>query len=241
MTIIVNSGSTLVVPSTGLTLTADSTIAAGGTLLFSDGGTISGGFDLVNDGVISDPSIQSAIFSIDTSGFNNQGTINVPFHEFIIQAPVNLANLTNGTLTGGVWNVLNGVNLLDGTISTLGGVSFDLEGSNFETGPGGIGTQPIANTLTEIGGGATLSLNNSTWSAPGALNVDGQLNLNDETLAATGGITISATGSVSGTGGTSGGAWGTIQSSLVVNGIVNSFGLTLDGPYRTFRIISAVT
>jgi hypothetical protein len=56
MTIIVNSGSTLVVPSTGLTLIADSTIAAGRTLLFPNGGTVSGGFNLVNNGVIADTS-----------------------------------------------------------------------------------------------------------------------------------------------------------------------------------------
>ena len=51
MTVIVNPGSTFTItPAGGLTLTADSTIAAGGKLV--GGGTISGPFELLNLGGI---------------------------------------------------------------------------------------------------------------------------------------------------------------------------------------------
>jgi hypothetical protein len=78
MTVIVNSGSTLAVLASGLTLTADSTIAAGGELDGFSGGTIIGGFDLINDGQIDvGTTAQSGPngLTIDTASFTNQGTV----------------------------------------------------------------------------------------------------------------------------------------------------------------------
>ena len=217
MSIIVNSGSTLVVPSTGLTLTADSTIAAGGTLLFPSGGTISGGFNLVNDGVISnadpighDLTIDTASFvnqgtvvslfgpsTVQSSVFTNLGTVETSYEPFTVGSSVNLTNLDSGTLTGGTWNIFGGFYLLDGTISTLDAVlnSWYVRPGAFEAGPGGIGTQTIANTITEIGTSGSLLLDGSL-AAPGALTVDGELVVSTGYLSAAGGVTVSATGTL---------------------------------------------
>jgi hypothetical protein len=71
MTVIVDNGSFFTItPAGGLTLTADSTIAAGGDLVGA--GTISGPFDLLNLGTI-DPS--HGVIDINTGTFDNEGLV----------------------------------------------------------------------------------------------------------------------------------------------------------------------
>ncbi len=213
MPIIVNGGSTFVVPSTGLTLADDLLIEPGGTLLADQGGTITGGFSLTNDGVISVESPTG--LTIDTASFTNQGTIQTfGGGSIVIQSSVNLTNLNEGTLTGGTW-LNGGFHFLAGTISTVNATLTEFSDSDLEVAPGGTGTQSILNTITEIGSGGTLALNNLTWATPLSLSVDGTfsygtVNVGASVLSATGGVTISATGTAS--------LHGELVSPLTLNG-----------------------
>ena len=236
MTIIVNSNSTLVVPSTGLTLTAESTIAAGGTLLFPNGGTISGGFNLVNDGDISNADPDGHDLTIDTAGFVNQGTVvslfspltvlssvftnsgtvenSYKYSAITVGSSVNFTNLVGGTLTGGTWDIFGGFHLMDGTISTLdAALNFWYVWGAFEAGPGGTGTQTIANTITEVGNRGILTLEGSL-AAPGPLTIDGELVVSIGDLSAAGGVTVSSTGTLVADG------IATIASPLILNGVL---------------------
>jgi hypothetical protein len=223
MTIIVNSGSTLTVPPTGLTLTADSTIAAGGTLFGTSNATITGDFNLVNDGIIKESQNNpGGGLIIGTAGFTNQGTVETLSTSLIVAPSVNLTNLAGGTLTGGEWEAVFGnLYFLNGTISQLNANLYMSGGTIFEVGPGGTGNQAITNTITEISNGSSVTNFIGDWSTQGPLNVDGYVSLIGTTLSATGGITISASGTVS--------AIGDILSPLTVNGSLIATSLELDG------------
>jgi hypothetical protein len=117
MTVIVNSGSTLTIaPATGLTLSADSTIAALGVL--NGSGTISGPFQLLNVGEIAS---SGGAIDINTGTFANVGTvIALSGGTVTIENGVTNQDLSGGTLTGGQWVVNSGdLRILSGPITTL--------------------------------------------------------------------------------------------------------------------------
>src|ERR1019366_9463529 len=236
MTVIVNSGSTLtIILAQGLTLSADSTIAAGGVL--EGAGTISGDFALVNQGEIlsSDP----GGLTIDTGSFTNQGTVMTGNAPVTMEPSVTVTNFANGTLTGGTWDLSSyNLSLLGGVITTDAAVInyFATGGDVLEADPGTSCTQPIMNTLTEIAPTGLISTYTTAWADPGSLNIDGTFDFDvitnlGGTLSAAGGITVSGFGTLN--------ASGTIASPLTLNGDLELSGnLTLAGSLSGFGSIS---
>ena len=219
MPVIVNSGSTYTItPADGLTLTADSTIAAGGYVVGE--GTISGPFDLLNLGEIY-PTYGP--IDINTGTFDNEGVVDAASYDVTIESGVVTPNLSAGILTGGTWVVDDGdISFPTGPIATLNayvtmlgttGAIEDLAGGSF---------QPIQNTMSVIGTAGVLQLNNASWSASGSLNNDGTVILSDATVSTAGGLTISSTGQLQVYDNA------TINGPLVNNGTVTG-GLTLAG------------
>ena len=112
MTVIVNTGSTLTVTqANGLTLTADSAIETFGCL--NGAGTVTGPFALINDGFI-ESSVQNQTLEIDSAAFTNSGFVMTGPGDtrLLIASSVAVSNFSNGTLTGGAWDVTNNSSLL---------------------------------------------------------------------------------------------------------------------------------
>lgn len=201
MTVIVPGGSTLTVTNAnGLAITSDSTINAGGLL---DGeGNVTGGFALLNAGTISSDQ-PAGVLTINTGTLNNQGTIFANGASMAILASVPLANLSLGTLTGGVWEaggagtlaVLSGLITTDDAVITLNGTASALRSGNATA-------QTIDNSLTTVGTGGVLNiLGGRNFTAASSLIVNGTLSLGGGTLAApTNGLTIGAVGDIAGFG-----------------------------------------
>lgn len=191
MTTIVNSGSTLTIaPATGLTLSADSTIAALGVL--NGSGTISGPFQLLNLGEIAS---SSGVIDINTGTFDNVGTV-IAFvgGTVTIENGVTNQNLLGGTLTGGQWVVNSGDlrRILTGPITTLD-AALTVSGGSIEDLVGGT-VEPIQNTLSVVGTTGLLNEIGTVFSVPGSFEIDGKVFLNSASLAAPGGVTITPTG-----------------------------------------------
>ncbi len=187
MAVIVNSGSTVTVtPSPGLTLTADSTIEAGGVL--QGAGTVSGAFELLNLGDING---QSGGLTIATGSFDNQGLVEANLGgNLSIGASVNFLDNSNGTLTAGTWYSSGGVLSVPGPAITVDDATIILSNG----GTLNAGSASVLNSLTQIGtaGALTLSaMSQSFLSGPfidsGVLSVD----FTDLTVA---GLTVSAGG-----------------------------------------------
>jgi hypothetical protein len=225
MTIIVNTGSTLTVTNASpLTITSDSTIAAGGLL---DGtGTVAGGFALLNLGTIS-ADVPGGTLSINTGTLTNQGTIFANNESLAIQSSVVLTNLTGGTLTGGVWES-DGIGTLAFLTASLvtDAASITLNGtaSAITSGKGVVTT--IDNSLITVANSGTLSLlGGRNFQAATSLVVNGTLTLGGGTLAApTNGLTIGATGIVAGAGVLDAG------TNIVDLGVIDAKGGTLTLP-----------
>ncbi len=227
MTIIVNSGSTLTITQpSGLTLTDDSTIAALGAL--NGAGTITGAFALINGGLIESTTGFSTL-EIDSAAFTNSGVVMTAAGDTTLQfaSSVAVSNFSNGTLTGGVWDVTNNSTLLfepgvitDDDANIAFGSSAAGNASIFNSGSNG--DQPILNTLTHIGTAGALSVDNQPWAVPGSVVVDGDLTLADTEFAAGGGVSVSPTGHIAGSS-------ATIASPMILNGVleVQGNGLTL--------------
>jgi collagen type I/II/III/V/XI/XXIV/XXVII alpha len=199
MTVIVTSGSTLDVIPPGLTITSDSTVAAGGLLEGSS--TIAGAFSLVNFGTIS-ANVASTVLNIATGGLTNQGTIVANNGTLIVQASVADTSFVGSTLTGawqasgaGAIELLSGQVVTDNGIITLDGAASVFDGFNAGT------LQPIENSLTMIGASGGLNLNaGRNFLDTTTLTVNGTLTIAGGTLAAPQGILVGAGGVVSGFG-----------------------------------------
>jgi hypothetical protein len=212
------------VNSTGFTLTSDGTVPA--TSLLDGAGTIVGSFTLLNQGTISADG-SGAVLGIDSSTFNNQGTVLATIGTLIVQSSVATSNLSAGTLTGGVWQssgtgvveLLSGLVVTDNATITLDGAS-----STFESGSGT--PQTIDNSLVTVGTAGVLNLlSGRNFTAGGSLNVNGTVTLAGGTLAATtGSISVGAAGDVIG--------FGTIGSILPIvdAGTIEANGGTLTLP-----------
>ena len=220
MTIIVNKGSTFTItPSGGLTLTADSTIAAGGDVVGA--GTISGPFELLNLGGIE--STRGPI-DINTGTFDNEGQVDAGNFGVIIETGVAAPNLSSGTLTGGQWTVLSAnISFPTGPITTLNASVEILGTGSIEDFVGG-SPQPIQNSVSVIGTAGVLRLLSDTnWSAPGSLRNEGSIILSRATVTTAGGLTIAPTGLLSTDG------FNTVNGPLVNNGTIIANGLRLTG------------
>lgn len=228
MTIIVNSGTTLTINNaTGLTLTANGTVAAGG--LLDGAGTIAGsGFTLLNQGTISADSL-AATLAIATGTLTNQGTISASTGTLSVQSQVAVTNLVGTTLTGGFWAVSGNAELdfLGGQIFTdnatiiLNGTAAVFAG--FDAGAGTL--QPIENSLTTVGTAGRLDLlGGRSFTASTSLVVNGTITLAGGSLSAINADTIGATGRVVG--------FGTLDPNipLIANGLVEAQGGTLTLP-----------
>jgi hypothetical protein len=197
MTIIVNTGSTLTVTNASpLTITSDSTIAAGGLL---DGqGNVTGGFALLNLGTIS-ADVPGGTLSINTGTLTNQGTIFANNESLAIQSSVVLTNLTGGTLTGGVWEA-DGIGTLAFLTASLvtDAASITLNGTASAITSGNGVVKTIDNSLITIANSGTLNLSGGrNFQAATSLVVNGTLNIGGGTLSApTNGLTIGATGTI---------------------------------------------
>ncbi len=199
MAVIVNTGSTLTITqANGLTLTADSTIEAGGVL---DGaGTIAGPFALINDGFI-ESTVSKGTVEIDSAAFTNNGLVMTTAADttMVIGSSVAVSNFSNGTLTGGTWNVEDRSTLLfepgvittdNATIAVSGSGSFE----DFNSLTGSI--QPILNSLSVVGTSGILDLRNQNWAASGPIVDNGEVVAIITTISAVGGITIAANASL---------------------------------------------
>ena len=225
MAVIVNTGSTLTVTNSGLTITSDSTVAAGGLL---DGlGTVSGGFTLLNLGTISGDAAGS-VLTINTGTLTNQGTIFANNGSLTILSSVAATNLAGTTLTGGVWEatgtgalaLLTGEIVTDNATITLNGTA-----SALSSGNGTVLT--IDNSLTTVGASGALNLlSGRSFQASDSLIVNGLVTLGGGNLGATNGVTIGAAGDVSGTG--------TIGGTVVDLGTIEAKGGTLTVPQVQF-------
>jgi hypothetical protein len=200
MTVIVNNGQTLTVTNaSGLTLTSDSTIAAGGLL---DGtGTITGGFTLLDLGTIA-ADVPGGLLGVNVGTLTNQGTIFANNELLNVPAFVVVTNLAGSTLTGGVWeaagigtlSVGSAEILTDNATITLSGTASALTS----------GSSPVTidNSLTTVGTAGMLNLlSGRSFQASNSLVVNGTVTLGGGTLSApTNGLTIGATGDVVGVG-----------------------------------------
>jgi hypothetical protein len=198
---IVNPGSTLtLVNSTGFTLTGDGTVPA--TSLLDGAGTIVGSFTLLNQGTIAADG-SGAVLSIDSSTFNNQGTVLATVGTLIVQSSVATSNLSAGTLTGGVWQSSGAgvVELLSGLVTTDNAtITLDGAASTFKSGSGT--PQTIDNSLVTVGTAGVLNLlSGRNFTAGGSLIVNGTVTLAGGTMAATtGSIGVGTSGDVVGFG-----------------------------------------
>ena len=221
MTIIVNSGSTYTItPASGLTLTADGTIAAGGML--EGAGTISGPFELLNLGEIGPT---RGLIDINTGTFDNEGVVETVNYDLTIESGVATPNLSAGILTGGTWVTGGAVISFDtGPIATLDANVNILGTGAIEDLVGGT-IQPIENSLSVIGTAGVLQLENATWSTPGSLSNGGTMILSGGSVSTAEGLTIAPTGQLLVYDGA------TINGPLVNNGTVSliSGDLTLVG------------
>ncbi len=190
MTVIVNPGATYTItPAGGLTLTADSTIAAGG---FVEGaGTISGPFELLNLGEIAPT---PGPIDINTGTFENEGLLAAASYDVTIETGVTIGNLSAGVLTGGTWEAVNAdISFPTGPITTLNANVTMLGTGAIEDQVSGSG-QPFQNSLSLIGTAGGLQLELANWSAPGSLENDGTVILSSATMSTAGGLTISPAG-----------------------------------------------
>jgi Hint domain len=221
MTVIVNTGSTFTItPADGLTLTADSTIAAGGELVGA--GTISGPFELLNLGGIGPT---RGPIDINTGTFDNEGVVQTVSQDVTIESGVVTPNLSAGILTGGTWIAGADISFLTGgPITTLNANVTMLGTGTIEDFVGG-SLQPIQNSVSVIGTAGVLQLESATWSAPGSLRNDGTVILSDAVVSSAAGFTISPIGQLFVYDGD------TINGPLVNGGTITliSGGLTLTG------------
>jgi hypothetical protein len=190
MTVIVNSGSTLVVTSQGLTLTADSTIAVGG--LLQGTGVISGAFELLNLGLITG---MSGALTIDSGAFDNQGVVEATTGvggSVTIGASVDLLDATSGTLTAGTWYSFGGVISLPGAQITQDDATIDLNGGTLIAG-----ATSVLTSLTSIGATGALSLSAMGQSSLSGPFVDsGLLSSSFTDLSVPGGLTVTSGGTL---------------------------------------------
>src|SRR5580658_6892455 len=215
MTILVNSGTYLVVGSGGLIITADSTLL--GEL---DGpGTISGAFELLTEGGGSAVGAgANGALTIDTASFSNQGAVSALQSDVTIAPGVAVENLANGTLTGGIWDTENAVISIPGGTITNDAATLQFIGTGGMLEPGTTpgSTQPIQDTLSTVSAGAVLQLDSvGVWSMPGTFVDSGLVSLDHfigggDTFSAAGGITVTAGGTFI--------ADGTIASPLTLDG-----------------------
>ena len=201
MTVIVNTGSTLTVQiETGLTLTSDSTVASGG---FLDGdGVVTGAFNLVDQGTIA-ADLAGTTLSLNMGTLTNQGTVLANNATLAMASSAALTNMTGGTLTGGTWDALG-----TGTIALSGGAivtdnaTIILDGTSSLLTGYQSGAVAIDNSLTTIANTGTLELlHGRNFTAAGSLVINGDLTLAGGTLSGeNGGITVAATGTITGYG-----------------------------------------
>ena len=200
MTVIVNNGQTLTVTnSSGLALSSDSTVAAGGLL---DGtGTITGGFTLLNLGTIA-ADVPGGLLSVNAATLTNQGTIFANNEQLTVPSSVVVTNLSGSTLTGGVWEAA-GIGILSVRSAEIltDNATITLSGTTSALTSGGTPVT-IDNSLTTVGSSGALNLlSGRNFQASNSLVVNGTVTLGGGTLSApTNGLTIGATGNVVGAG-----------------------------------------
>ena len=200
MTVIVNTGSTLTVTNgSPLTITSDSTVAAGGLL---DGtGTIMGGFTLLNLGTIM-ADVPGGVLNVTTGTLTNQGTIFANSESLVVPSSVVTTNLSGSTLTGGVWQASGiGTIAIQAAEILTDNATITLNGASSLITSGG-SARTIDNSLTTVGTAGVLNiLGGRNFQASNSLVVAGTVTLGGGTLSAqVNGITILATGTVSGQG-----------------------------------------
>ena len=222
MTIIVNSGTTKTIDNiTGLTIVTASTIAAGGVL---DGtGTVSGNFQLLNQGTIS-ADASAATLSIATGTLTNSGTIQATTGTLAIQPDAIVANLSGSTLTGGVWSVsgTGELDFLGGAPIVTDNATIVLDGTGSSLNAGG---SAVDLSLVTIGASGVLNLANSrSFTANDSLVVNGTVVLGGGTLGVANGLTLGSTGRIVGSGAIDAG------TPVVDNGTIEASGGTLSVP-----------
>ena len=182
-------------------------VAVGGRI--EGNGTLGSSGTLTNDGSIGATfatlTLAPAVYQGGISGFVS-GVLFVD-HGVLVLAPTTgaagFANLMNGTLSGGIYEAIQGTLVLPGPVNDIENAFVSLEGFNsqptIETG----GT-PIEDTLGMIGSGAGLSVSYYDYVSPNTLTVaDSSIDLFQATLSpadlilATGSSELSGIGTVS--------------------------------------------
>jgi hypothetical protein len=225
MTIIVNSGTTLTVTnSNSLTISGSSTIASGGVV--NGEGSIVGSGSLLNLGTITSDQ-PAGVLTVNSATLTNQGTVFANNASLSILSSVDLTNLATGTLTGGVWESsgTGTLSLLPGTV-VVDAATIILNGSAAAMQSGNGTAKTIDNSLATIASSGELDLlGGRNFSAANSLVVNGTLMLGGGTLAApVNGLTIGASGDITG--------FGTIDSGTAVtdDGTIEAKGGTLTVP-----------
>jgi hypothetical protein len=210
--------------SSGSTLNTGGNLNLTGTLAAAGGATISGaGSVTVSAGGVLEVSGATGSVNVLGVGLNNQGLLDVSGSRTLSLAGAQLANLTNGTLTGGNFEVDGASTLLlaTGAAVTTDDANLVLTGAEGKiawlNGAGGT-LVTLAQSLASIGAIGTLDLQGSSFTASFALANAGQISLAAGTLT-TSSLTIASTGTVSGTG--------TVAGSIADQGLVTANGGTL--------------
>ena len=192
MTIIVNNGTTKTIDNiTGLTIVTASTIAAGGVL---DGtGTVSGNFELLNQGTIS-ADAGGTTLSIATGTLTNSGTVVAAGGTLAVQSGVTISNRSGSSLTGGVWRATGTgkLDILGGSAIAVDNATIVLDGTASVLTAGGT---TIDNSLATIGASGALTLSSGrNFQTTDSLVVNGTVTLTNGTLSVPiNGLTIGAT------------------------------------------------
>jgi hypothetical protein len=200
--------------------------APSGVTVAATGGFFGGGQDTITGGTLTVLGVvqsDSGTLTIESGLLNNQGWMGVKGGNLAIASGVSIANVSNGTLTGGLWAAGNGTLTLGAAPIATDDADIELNGTGVVVTGGGASGQNIQNTLTEIGTAGTLGLTDATFTSDQALTDNGAISLNNGTVSTAKLLTVGGIGVLHGAGTLTG--TGTLTNEGVVSSDVSG---TLD-------------